>query len=350
MIVAHDDEPICCIFVQHRMTIPAPMTVRILVSLIVALSFAIAQEGVRGEATPTAEQKAETISLYLRFPAGRLFDYVYTDTTIVLRTYSDSSTLEYTRTVTYYLSLEATEEARDGLVGVQVTIDSLEYSFTSGGSTLRYKPRDQMPLQFPDFIAAVVPLNRQFVMYYSPYWEVAKVEGEMLDWLRTYVAEGSSQVSTFDSLQQFVWLRNISLPVLAHYADPQKGALPNGRVALDSVWRKPFALVADGIEFRDPTARTRIVERRGPTIVLETHADSLQPTRERLKLYNIQRFVEVMGGSGTVRHTVELHKAGFVESAHTELEADVECNVRRENFRQHIRSRYQWKLRGQYGY
>ncbi len=329
---------------------PTPMMHRIALIALFAITVAHAQEGVRGEQTPVPEKPKETVALYLRFPVGRLFDYVYTDTTTVLRTYSDSSTLEYTRTVTYYLSLEATEEVRDGLVGVQVTIDSLEYSLTSGGNTLRYKPRDQMPLQFPDFIAAVVPLNRQFVMYYSPYWEVAKVEGEMLDWLRTYIAEGSSNVSTFDSLQQFVWLRNISLPVLAHYADPQKGALPNGRVALDSVWRKPFALVADGIEFRDPTAHTRIVDRRGATIVLETHADSLQPTRERLKLYNIQRFVEVMGGRGKARHTVELHKAGFVESVYTELEADVECNVRRENFRQHIRSRYQWLLRGQYGY
>jgi len=329
---------------------PSLMIRRIALVALLAIAVAHAQEGVRGEQTPAPEKPKETVALYLRFPVGRLFEYVYTDTTTVHRIYSDSSTLDYTRTVTYYLSLEAIEAPRDGLTSVQVTIDSLEYSFSSGGNTLSYKPRGQMPLQFPDFVAAVVPLNRQYLLYYSSYWDAAKVEGEMLDWLRSYIAEDSGRVSSFDSLQRFIWLRNISLPVLAQYADPQKGVLPSGRVALDSVWQKPFVLLADGIEFRDPRAHTRIVERRGPIFELETRADSLEPTREKLKLYNIQRFVEVIGGSGSARHTVELHKAGFIESARTELEADALCKTGNEIFRQKIRSRYRWMLRGQYDY
>lgn len=336
-----------CIFAAVVHSIATSTMIRSLALLVAVASVALAQEGVRGGTT--GEKPKETVALFLRFPVERLFEYVFTDTTAVQRIYSDSSTLDYTRTVTYYLSLEAVEAPRDGLTSVQVTIDSLRYSFSSGGNTLSYKPNDQMPLQFPDFVTAVVPLNRQFQMYYSPYWDVAKVEGEMLDWLRNYIAEGGD-VPNFDSLQQFVWLRNISLPVLAHYADPQKGALPNGRVTLDSVWKKPFTILADGIEFRQADARTRIVEQRGPVFVLQTQCDSLQPTLERLKLYNIQRFVEIVGGSGTCTHTVELHKAGFVESAETMLTADVRCKVRNEVFTQKIRSRYHWKLRGQYDY
>ncbi|MCX7929949.1 MAG: hypothetical protein N2663_04445 [Chlorobi bacterium] len=308
----------------------------------------LAQDGVRGGTDLSKEKPKETVSLLLRFPVDRLFDYVLTDTTTVRRIYSDSSTVEYTRAVTYYLSLEAIESPRDGFTSVQVTIDSLTYSFSSGGSVLTYKPGDQMPLQFPDFVATVVPLNRQFQMYYSPYWDVAKVEGEMLDWLRDYIAKGAGDVPGFDSLQQFIWLRNISLPVLAHYADPQKGALPNGRVTLDSVWQKPFAILADGIQLRQSDAKTRIVEQRGPIVVLQTQCDSLRPTLERLKLYNIQRFVEIIGGHGTCTHTIELHKAGFIESARTALHAEVQCRVRNETFTQRIQSRYHWRLRGQY--
>lgn len=166
---------------------PTLMMRQIVLVVLFAITVAHAQEGVRGEQTPAPEKPKETVALYLRFPVGRLFDYVYTDTTTVHRIYSDSSTLDYTRTVTYYLSLEAIEGPRDGLTSVQVTVDSLEYSFSSGGNTLSYKPRGQMPLQFPDFVAAVVPLNRQYLLYYSPYWDAAKVEGEMLDWLRTYI-------------------------------------------------------------------------------------------------------------------------------------------------------------------
>lgn len=131
---------------------------------------------------------------------------------------------------------------------------------------------------------------------------------------------------------------------------PAERCIAQRRVALDSIWQKPFVLLADGIEFRDPRARTRIVERRGPISELETRADSLVPTREKLKLYNIQRFVEVIGGSGNARHIVEVHKAGFIESARTELEADAICKTGNEIFRQHIRSRYRWMLRGQYDY
>lgn len=309
----------------------------------------LAQEPVRGEKPTAAPKEKEMVAFALRFPVGRLFSYVYTDTTTVHRVWSsDSSTLDYTRTVTYYLSYEAIESPREGMVSVQVIIDSMEYSFSSGGNTLRYTPRDQMPLQFPDFVAAVVPLNREFTLTYSPYWDVAKVEGEMLDWLRNYIAEGAQSVSDFDSVQQFVWLRNISLPVLAHFADPQKGALPNGLVAIDSVWRKPFVVLADGVELRDPTARTRIVERRGPVFVLQTQCDSLRPTLERLKFYNVRTLAEVLGGEGRCTHTIEFHKSGFIESARTELQAEVVCRVRNDEFRQQIRSRYGWKLRGMY--
>jgi hypothetical protein len=324
------------------------MTAPIAVLMVFCGLLAFAQDGVRGESTP--EKSKEMVALFLRFPVGRLFLYTYSDTTEVHRTYSDSSTLDYQRTVTYYISMEATEGPRDGLTSVQVTIDSLAYSFSSGGNTITYLPGEQMPLQFPDFVAAVVPVNRQFTMYYSPYWDVAKVEGEMLDWLRSYIAEGAQQVSSFDSVQQFVWLRNISLPVLAHYADPQKGTLPNGRVAVDSVWNTVFTCLADGIELRDPRSKTQIIERRGPVFVLRTTCDSLQPKSEQVKLYNIGRLVEILGGTATCTHTIALHKAGFVESASNTLAASVTCRVRNEVFEQHIRSRTVWSLRGQYDY
>ncbi|GIV54704.1 MAG: hypothetical protein KatS3mg039_1222 [Candidatus Kapaibacterium sp.] len=327
------------------------MTASRVVLMLLCGLVAFAQDGVRGERASSPQGTSrETISLFLHFPVGRLFSYVYHDTTDVHRVYSDSSTLDYRRTVTYYLSLEAVESPHNGVASVQVTIDSLAYSFSSGGNTISYKPGDQMPLQFPDFVAAVVPVNRQFRMEYSPYWDVATIEGDMLDWLRSYVTEGAEKVSSFDSVQQFVWLRNISLPVLAQYADPQKGALPAGRVALDSVWTKPFVCLADGIEFRDASAKTRIVEQRGPVFVLETRCDSLQPKLEALKLYNIGRFVDITGGSASCIHRVDVHKAGFIESASSILSALVTCRVRNEVFQQHIRSHTVWTLRGQYDY
>lgn len=337
-----------CIFASVASTTTATMVYRIALCILLVGTLS-AQDGVRG-VSPAPEKPKETVALYLRFPVGRLFDYVLSDTTRVHRIYSDSSTLDYVRTLTYYLSLEAVKVPQDGLVSVQVTIDSLRYSFSSGGNTISYAPGDQMPLQFPDFVAAVVPVNRQFTMYYSPYWDVAKVEGEMLDWLRDYIAEGAEKVSSFDSLQKFVWLRNISLPVLAHYADPQKGVLPHGRVTLDSTWAKPFVCLADGIEFRDPASKTRIIEQRGPIFVLQSRSDSLLPKLEALKLYNIGRFVSITGGNASCTHTVELHKAGFVQSAVMTLTGTVTCKVRNETFEQHIQSRSVWTLRGQYDY
>lgn len=91
---------------------------RIALVALLAIAVAHAQEGVRGEQTPAPEKPKETVALYLRFPVGRLFEYVYTDTTTVHRIYSDSSTLDYTRTVTYYLSLEAIEGPRLSLIHI----------------------------------------------------------------------------------------------------------------------------------------------------------------------------------------------------------------------------------------
>jgi len=305
-------------------------------------------QGVKGlqpaENTPIPSMN----TLKLVFPPGNEFRYVYHDSTVVHRVYSDSSLLDYTRDIQYYLQLKALKDPVDGVLEVLVNIDSLTYRFQSGDAELKYDIRSKMELKFPDLIAATVPVNREFTMKFSPYWEVVSTEGEMLDWLRNYIDQyGEGRI---DSMRKFIWFNGITTPALAQFADVQKGALPNSRVHRDSTWRKPFFIKADGIDCRDDSATSKITGYAQSTYTIETTMKNLRVIPTQQRLYKIESMVDILGGKGSGKHTMQLTRKGVVQEAATECTTEMKARVRKEVFTENVKSRYTWKFLGQSEY
>lgn len=287
-------------------------------------------------------------TLKMVFPPGNEFRYVYHDSTVVHRVYSDSSLLDYTREVVYYMQMKSLKDPADGVLEVLVNIDSLTYRFQSGDAELKYDIRSKMELKFPDLIAATVPVNREFTMKFSPYWEVVSTEGEMLDWLRNYIDQyGEGRI---DSMRKFIWFNGITTPALAQFADPQKGALPNSRVHRDSTWRKPFFVKADGIDCRDDSAASKITGYAQSTYTIETLMKNLYVVPTQQRLYKIESMVDILGGKGSGKHTMKLTRKGVVQEAETQCETDIRARVRKEVFSENVKSRYTWKFLGQSDY
>ncbi len=305
-------------------------------------------KGTAGLQAPDNTPMPTMNSLKLVFPPGNEFGYVYKDSTVVHRTYSDSSTLDYLRETTYYMQLKALKDPSDGVLEVMVNIDSLTYRFKSGDAELNYDVRSKMELKFPDLIAATVPVNREFTMKFSPYWEVVSTEGEMLDWLRNYIEEyGEGRI---DSMRKFLWLNGITTTALAQFADFQKGALPNSRVHRDSTWRKPFFMKADGIDCRDDSATSKIIAYKNGTYTIETNLRNLKVLPAKQRLYKIESMVDITGGKGKGTHVTNITRQGVVTEAVTRCTTQINAKIRKEVFSETVESTYTWKCLGQTAY
>ncbi len=282
------------------------------------------------------------------FPPGRVFAYAYHDSTMVHRIYSDSSTLDYSRDVIYFMQMKAPKDPTDGVLELLVNVDSVRYRFQSGDAVIRYDDQSNMEMTFPDLIAATVPVNREFTMKISPYWEVVSTQGEMLDWLRDYIDQYGKGV--LDSMRTFIWLNGISTTSLAQFSDVQKGTLPNARVHKDSTWRKPYFIKVDGIDCRDDSAATHIASYTRNVYTLETQSNNLYVLPGKQRLYKIENMVDILDGKGKGRHSMQLHKSGYITSAVSDFVTTMRAKIRNEVFSETVRSVYSWKLLGQLAY
>jgi len=302
----------------------------------------------------TTNEKGEQIpvpalsTLKLVYQPGNVYHYKYMDSTKVLRTYSDSSTLEYTRLVTYYLKQRAFKDAKSGDLEIETNIDSTEYKFISDDYALEYQSSNKkMQLQFPDLLAAIHPENRTFVTRYSPNWEVVDVFSPDIEYWRDYITKyGEGQ----DTMQKYIFLNSISLTNLSHIGDFQKGALPNGRVAKDSVWKKPYSIKIDGIDCKDDVASTRIVSVNSKETVIETISNSINSLPQSTRLYNINQFATLLGGKGKGKQTMHITRKGVCTESTIWFDVILQAQVNKEIFTESVKSRYSWKLTAQYEY
>lgn len=287
-------------------------------------------------------------SVKLIYQPGHVYHYTYIDSTKVLRTYSDSSRLEYTRYIKYYLKQRAYKEAKSGDLEVETNIDSTDYKFTSGEYTLEYNSKNRkMQLQFPDLLASIHPENRTFVTRYSSNWEVSDIFSPDLEYWRDYVVKyGEGQ----DTMVKFIFLNALSLTNLAQIADFQKGALPNGRVAKDSVWIKPYTMKIDGIDCKDNEAKSHIVSVDSKETVVETTLSTISATPQTMRLYNINLFANILGAMGSGKQTLHITRRGVCTESKSTFDVVLKAQVNKEVFTEKVKSGYTWTFISEYEY
>lgn len=324
----------------------------VMVGLVLALPvFLFAQDKPKAgeKASKTQAASGEKVSLKLYFTPGNEYFYEMLDSTLVERMYSDSTVMKYTRIMKYNFTLRADADPKDGIYKVSINVDSVDYWFKQDETSIYYNTNStkNMRLEFPDLVAATVPVNRTFTMNYSPYNEVVKCEGEMLDWLRDYIRDNNK--GQLDSIMENIWLNGISNTALAHIGDIQKGVVPNGRVYKDSTWSKPLFYKSDGIDCRDDSATSKILGFYDNTYRIETTTNKfkvLPATKSRL--YGIPYFVDVLGGNGNGKFNLSITAKGLPRRADAQFVTNMKVSVKREVFTQKVTTHTIWTLLGEY--
>ncbi len=302
----------------------------------------------KGEDTKKKKEKALEYRLQANFPLKMYFNYKLTESTKVWRQFSDSSVIEYEREVTYYFTHFAPNPPDDGFQQVRVIFDSLRYKFKEGDAVFEFDSQaEELPASsFIDLTATTVPMGRSFEMFYSPYGDVAKIEGKDIDWLLNFLRESAGAFP--DTVSAYIWYHGISDPHLQNIADIQKGSLPSGFIAEDSTWESRFNIELDGIKFRD-TLKSEIIENKAGFITVKGEIDSLMPLPEQYRLYGIKNsLVNIDAGRGKGSYMIELTPRRAINLAKAEFYAEVVARVKRSKFKQKIHTKMTWELINQF--
>ncbi|MFH1049889.1 MAG: hypothetical protein V1779_03040 [bacterium] len=297
------------------------------------------EDAVKGE-------KKEEIPMYgLRVvhKTGTFFTTKIIEVTNIHRILPDQSTKDYSREITYYLTLKVPSSAEGGFQTLVVTVDSLAYKFKEGETVFEFNTMDMQgnALRFKDLNSKTVPIGREFEMIYSPYGEVAKIQGADIDETLDYVREkGEGYLS---DVEMYIWVNGLSKEHLAYLADMKKIILPQEKVAKDSLWYSPISLELNGYSFND-TLAFRIVNYNAGAYTLEGESLNILPLNKDSFTYNISGLVKVTGVTGEGKAKMQLKATGRVESLETDYNVNAKIQVGEQYVIEQIKSNIKWEL------
>lgn len=317
--------------------------VLIFVFLILNRNELFSQDGAKKSEEPPAYQ--------LKFIPPQTIRHVYKmhDSTVVTRIFSDNSTKKYTREVSYYFNFVMPNPPKDGFMTFEVSIDSLKYKFTEGEAVFEFDSQADNPgaLTFEDLVTTIVPLGNEFNLTYSPYGEVAKIDGERLDFLIDYIKQQKNNPMS-DAIINFSWEEGISLDRLKFLADVKKILLPAEPIQIDSIWKTPIDLQLDYINFFD-TLSTKITKFKDGFFHITGVSKNIRAKNKPAKLYGIKtQLIEVADTKGEGSFELILHSRGFVSKAEANYNLEIGSYIKKEYFKQKIETKTTWELLKQF--
>lgn len=286
-------------------------------------------------------------SLKMKFPVNISNVYKMKEITNVKRSFSDSTNKEYTRDLTWYFTQKVSSSSKDGFTVVEVVIDSVEYKFKEGEAEFKFNSQGDDPgvLTFEDVQSTTVPLGKSYEMTYNPYWEVSKIEGENLEWLRNYVLKDGK---VLDTLKKILWLDGISIERLSHITDIKKLTFPVGPVEPDSVWRSPFTIQLDGINFYD-TLKTNIPKHTSGFQYIDGTTDKIFAQKNPTRFYGIKNtLVSIDSCKGKGTYSLTITPRGSIRTATADFNVEILARVNKETFKETIVTKINWELIGQF--
>lgn len=296
------------------------------------------------------EKRAREVMKYLpifKVPQSVYLIYKCVDSTTVERIMSDDSKISYTRYLTMYFTMSQPNAAKEGFSTVEVTVDSAKYLYTEGKKTVYFDSQDEKVagINYEDLKAFTVPLGKYYDMTYSPYGDVAKIEGEKLDQYFDYLKKNSSGI--VDSVERCIWWEGASKSRLEHVTDVKKILLPFEPIELDSVWQTPVHFQVDGINFID-TLKAKITSVQGGFSIYGISTD-LKTDHASYRFNGLKGVVLSPGiTTGTGNMTLNISSRGTIRKTELNYTMNMVVPVHSDRFTQTIKTKIVWELMAQY--
>lgn len=306
----------------------------------------------------TGEAAKKKYSLKVDFPQNVASSYALTEKTTVQRDYRDNQKKNYQREVSYYFTMGKIGETEDGLTRVLCNLDSLNYSFTQGETTLNYNSQNSRASNvkgdFADLVYAQSILNHQFVLLMDKKNMVVGVTGKGepndIEWLRNYILVEVADI--MDTAQKFLWLDGISDNRVTTLTDLNRGLIRERMtVAEDSSWSRPAILRLDGIEFSD-TLTAKVTGLSRGVVSIECTSSGLKAnTAREQRFFGIPAPATIestVSGSGKTK--LKVNQQGSIRGYEADYSAVIKGRHKNENFVQSITTSVRCSILNQFGW
>lgn len=319
--------------------------------LIFDASSSVAQTGTTKKGGDETSTLPPSYILKGNFRTLLFYNYVLSDTTVVKRVYIDSSHQNYTRIVQYFLTLYQPDAPKDGFSKIDVAIDSIHYRFIEGEKTYEFTSLENFDPKiflFDDFKTISIPMSKEFTIVYSPYGEVAKIEGERLEYFRNYV-ENSLRESA-DSILAYNWTDGLNDERLQYIADVFKLLYPNKPVYQDSLWSSPFFLQLEGLNIAD-TIIAKVAGIEETNYVLQGYFQNPYILPKKVKFYGLNNLTwNIKLDHAEGNFVQKLTQYGAVEDFIINFDFSIVVGTNSKVFEQTTQKRIHWNLVNQYYY
>jgi len=277
------------------------------------------------------------------------YNYNLYDTTSVVRVYPDSSIKRFKRIITYFMTLMQPDPPKNGFSYVEVSIDSIHYRFEEEKKIYQFwniETANPEIFKFEDFQTYNIPMGLEYTLVYSPYGEVAKIEGERLQEKRLYVEKLKPTMR--DTLWLYNWTEGLSDFKLKHISDVIRISYPVNPVYKDSAWLSPIELDIDGINLFDTTV-VKCTGFLGNKYYIEGNFSKPFAKWKKTKFYGVKTLslpysVEV--GSGTFKQI--LTSAGLVQTLKIRLDIVLSVGGEKNVFNEHLAKTMHWEMEKSY--
>lgn len=317
--------------------------------LILGVSSSFAQSGSAEKSGEGSSVLPPSYILKGIFRATVYYSYVLSDTTIVTRIYADSSSQNFTRIVKYFLTITQPDLPEKGFSKVDVNIDSIHYKFIEGNKTYTFSSLDNFDpkiFYFDDFKTISIPMSKEFTLVYSPYGEVAKIEGERLDYFRNYIKNTLKESN--DSVLIYNWTDGLSDERLKSIGDVFKLIYPSNPVYQDSLWNSPFFIQLEGLNFID-TVAIKVIGSEGKNYILEGNFRTPLLIPKKVKFYGLNNLtwdIKMKGAKGNF--VQKLTSAGAVQDFTINFDFSIVVGTTQKVFEQTTQKKIHWELVKQY--
>ncbi|PKL86322.1 MAG: hypothetical protein CVV22_03975 [Ignavibacteriae bacterium HGW-Ignavibacteriae-1] len=315
---------------------------------ILILTVLIGSESLYSQEKASPGTAPMTYTVRVNFPVNVHHSYTFTEISKITRNFSDGTTKQFDRELTYYFALRAPNDAsKDGFNQVEVSVDSLEYKFSDGDTIIFFNSQaDDMRMPGnDDYKIASIPLGMTYLITYSPYNEIVKVEGDRLEAQRNYLTNPAT--GPRDSLVKNTWLIGLSDIVLNNYFDIVKSIPPTFKATKDTSWAKAVPVSIENSQFID-SAKFTLTQITPKNYVIEGQSQKFTPQASHVRMFDIMRLLQLSDVTGTANYTMMLHPRGTVNEFKAVYKLDFTYPLLSEDFKQTIETTRHWKLGNMY--
>jgi hypothetical protein len=324
----------------------------LLLFALVSFSFSQSSEIKNDNNDKVQKEKRDNLPKYkikIKFPLEVYHVYRMTESSQISRTFSDNNVSEFTRDVNYFFTLRMTTNPNDGFQKVEVIIDSMDYDFKQGKKEIKSGSQsdNDIPLNNKDFLNYLVPVSKEFTLTYSPYNDVAKIEGDRLLEFRKEYSDPEKGIK--DSLGKSIFINRMSDKDLKFITDLTKNILPISEVNTDTIWKSPFYFDIAGLRFNGNIS-TKIKGLQKTTYLLESITDTLKIENKTKYYEDINQDVVIENGKSVGSYSLDASSDGSLTYAKAVFVSELNCKVNKVTFKEIIKTKTVWDLLERFHY